>query len=82
MLDSIEYYAFTIDSLFCLVSSPDEAKENEEAHLQNVSSVFCEEGLSDCGQSSTILRRICSKEADTIQYFDCLKFSDNLYSWT
>uniref|UniRef100_A0A1B6GBU9 Uncharacterized protein n=1 Tax=Cuerna arida TaxID=1464854 RepID=A0A1B6GBU9_9HEMI len=77
--------AFTLSGLYSKsgAKSTTEDKENADKDCTNSSNAaFCQEGLSDCGQSASILRRFCSSDSKSLQQFDNIKFSNEIYSWS
>lgn len=70
-----------ISLLFSVISSKS-GKENVEESKNTGNAVFCQEGLSDGGLPSSVLRRFCSSDARLFHQFDSLKFSSNIYSWS
>lgn len=68
--------------LFVSVIASKSDKENSEESKNTGNAAFCQEGLSDGGLPSSVLRRFCSSDASSFHQFDSLKFSSDIYSWS
>lgn len=67
----------------CLSQKKDEKKvTSESTSLVNSIAAFGQVNLCDCGLSPASLHNFCKGDIDSVQSFDSLKYSDNLFTWS